>query len=400
MSVTTIYLVGCSAEKLSGKHRAEELYVSERFKAARMLVRAVDAKWEILSGKYGLLKPTELVTSYDQSLEKAPASEQAEWSAKVATALRKRHPKICSFVILADAAYYEGWLPEILALGYEIHVPCRNLRGRLIDWISDAMPTSPRRQMLEKTYAALEPLWAQPTSFLRFADAKGSGWPSAGLYIFSDPHESRLFSKGAQKIIRIGTHGVSDGSASTLWQRLKAHKGDLSGLGNHRTSIFRLHVGTALIARDRLDCPSWGTVTKPDTHQLTQEEKIERLVSQYIAELYVSVLPITDVPSKRSDRAYIEQNLIAIMSGYPAPVECASDRWLGLHCANLAVRRSSLWNVNHTEESFDPGFLATLEFYVDVALGKRPAPVHSIAPPNWYEASQEGFTQSFLFEDT
>jgi hypothetical protein len=60
------------------------------------------------------------------------------------------------------------------------------------------------------------------------------------------------------KIMRIGTHAVSKGSSSSLWHRLKNHKGKEDLAGNHRGSIFRLHVGAALIKREGLSCPSWG----------------------------------------------------------------------------------------------------------------------------------------------
>jgi len=399
VSLTTTYFVGCSEEKRTGRHQAGKIYTSERFQAARSLVRANNADWAILSGKYGLVEADRVIEAYDLNLGSLSPVALKKWSTRVFAAIRKRHPQPCRIVVLADEAYFVGWLDRIIGLGYQVSVPTRRLSGLAADWMKSAMLAHPKRRMLEATYRMLEPVLAGTDSFQRFADCKGgSGWPSAGLYLFFDKTEPRLFSPALPKIVRIGTHGVSDGSVSTLWQRMKAHKGDLGGLGNHRTSIFRLHVGTALMVRNSLKCPSWGSATRPSPAELKQEAEIERAVSAYIGQLYVSVLPITDQASKRSDRAYVEQNLIAIMSGLPGPVECASERWLGFYCANPAVGQSSLWNVNHTEERFDPGFLSTLEYYVDVATGKRTASTQSIAPKNWYESSQEGFTQGRLFE--
>jgi hypothetical protein len=302
--------------------------------------------------------------------------------------------------VLADEPYYEGWIKRIMDMGYQVNIPLRRLVGSSKELLKAVLPQQPKRQMLEATYHMLEPLLASPARFLRFADCKGGEmWPDSGLYIFFDTAEPRLFAPTSPKIIRIGTHGVSSGSVSTLWQRMKAHKGDLNGLGNHRTSIFRLHVGTALIARDATECPSWGMKERPSSAELRKEAEVERAVSAYIGELYISVLPISDLASKRSDRAYIEQNLIATMSGLKGPVECASERWLGFQCANSAVGRSSLWNVNHTEERFDPGFLDRLEHFVEVAIGKKIPTEKSIAPINWYESSQEDFTQGRLFDE-
>jgi hypothetical protein len=60
-------------------------------------------------------------------------------------------------------------------------------------------------------------------------------------------------------VVRVGTHALKAGGSTTLWGRLSTHRGQLrSGGGNHRGSIFRLIVGTALIARDGHKFPTWG----------------------------------------------------------------------------------------------------------------------------------------------
>ncbi|HVT92885.1 MAG TPA: hypothetical protein VHD76_08570 [Bryobacteraceae bacterium] len=395
----TVFLVGCSAEKLAGKHPAEALYSSERFILARELVKASDVDWAILSGRHGLIAPSRLTAAYDFDLRKAPTAAQAEWSAGVTETIRRKYRRKTRFVVIADESYYAGWLAEVSALGHTVFIPSlRCAKSGVSAWLRFSRPTDVKRKMLEAVYACLSPLVTNAETFLSFQACKGGSlWPTAGVYLFFDTEQTRLFEASQPKVIRVGTHGVSDGSISTLWQRLKAHKGDLNGLGNHRTSIFRLHVGTALIRRGKLSCPSWGSVERPSAKELKSEADVERLVSDYIGRLHLCFLPITDPASKRSDRAYVEQNLIAIMSGPPGPVECAAEGWLGFDCTHRAVQSSSLWNVNHTEESFDPGFLKVLEHYVEVARGRRAAGVESLAPANWYESSQHGFTQGFLF---
>lgn len=60
--------------------------------------------------------------------------------------------------------------------------------------------------MLQATYSVLQPLLSSTDGFQRFADCKGEGkWPSAGLYLFTDIEEPRLFAPAMPKIIRIGT---------------------------------------------------------------------------------------------------------------------------------------------------------------------------------------------------
>jgi len=50
------------------------------------------------------------------------------------------------------------------------------------------------------------------------------------------------------RVVRVGTHGLKTGSTSTLWGRVHQHRDTREGGGNHRGSVFRLHVGQALAA--------------------------------------------------------------------------------------------------------------------------------------------------------
>lgn len=74
------------------------------------------------------------------------------------------------------------------------------------------------------------------------------GWPTHGVYFFFEDGELRA--DGTPRVVRVGTHGLAITSRTRLWQRLAQHRGTLKGGGNHRASIFRRHVGTALIRRD------------------------------------------------------------------------------------------------------------------------------------------------------
>ena len=49
-------------------------------------------------------------------------------------------------------------------------------------------------------------------------------WPRRGVYFFFEPGENRSDSGSGLRIVRVGTHGVSSGSKSTLWQRLSQHR--------------------------------------------------------------------------------------------------------------------------------------------------------------------------------
>ena len=71
---------------------------------------------------------------------------------------------------------------------------------------------------------------------------------------------------------------------------------------------------------------------------------------------------VHDPPSPDSQRAYIERNAIALLSGYATQTaDKPSQRWLGHHSDRERVRLSGLWNNNHVDEQYEPSFLAVME---------------------------------------
>jgi len=73
-----IFLVGCSANKLDGFHKAQELYNSTRIKFAINQSRETNSSLFILSAKYGLLKHDAMVPNYDLVMDGKRAAELVE----------------------------------------------------------------------------------------------------------------------------------------------------------------------------------------------------------------------------------------------------------------------------------------------------------------------------------
>lgn len=106
---------------------------------------------------------------------------------------------------------------------------------------------SANRADLDHFYSLLERLRKLPHQGRSLGEYTGRvPWPIRGVYFFLEPGEYRTQNSDAPRVVRVGTHAVSVGSKSTLWGRLRAHCGSQSGTGNHRGSIFRLHVGAAM----------------------------------------------------------------------------------------------------------------------------------------------------------
>lgn len=184
-------------------------------------------------------------------------------------------------------------------------------------------------------------------------------WPRRGVYFFMESGELRSDTGTGQRVVRIGTHAVSQGSRTRLWNRLSQHRGQAqSGGGNHRGSIFRLIVGNGLMARDGHQLPSWGKGSTAPAAIRAGEIELEREVSNVLGAMPLLWLAVDDDAGKESLRGYIERNAIALLSNYrKEPLDPASESWLGRHCNRERVRESGLWNSNYVDERYDPAFL-------------------------------------------
>jgi hypothetical protein len=60
----TTYLVSCVSKKGAAAASAKNLYVSEWFLRVRRYVEATGCPWFILSAKYGLIDPNQIIAPY------------------------------------------------------------------------------------------------------------------------------------------------------------------------------------------------------------------------------------------------------------------------------------------------------------------------------------------------
>ena len=210
-------------------------------------------------------------------------------------------------------------------------------------------------------YAHLHELERRIGGFRALADSHGRmGWPERGIYFFFDAGENRSASGAGSRVVRVGTHALTATALTSLWIRLRQHRGTLHPPGgNHRGSIFRLLVGEALIHRGlAVPVDSWGRGSTAPGSVRETERPVEVQVSRYIGALPILFLPITDAPGPDSKRSYIERNAIALLSGYAAhSVDPPSAAWLGLSSSRERVRQSGLWNNNHVDEEYSPDFV-------------------------------------------
>lgn len=198
-----------------------------------------------------------------------------------------------------------------------------------------------------------------------------SGWPPRGVYFFFESGELRA-DEVTPRVVRAGTHAVSSGSRTILWNRLRTHRGHGDGSGNHRGSIFRLRVGQALLTTKQYPMEivqSWGRGGTAAKYVRLAETSLEKDVSNYVGQMPFLWLELDDEPSPNSKRAYLERNSIALLSNFgKPPIDAPSDVWLGRRSPEPTICESGLWNTNHVGEAYDPAFL---DFFAEVVRSQR-----------------------------
>lgn len=230
-----------------------------------------------------------------------------------------------------------------------------------------SLPFEKRLGYVRDFYALLDELCvvAGGTRTLN-AESARSKLPQRGVYFFFERSELRTHSGHSLRVVRVGTHALKAGAQSTLWSRLRQHKGSMaSGGGNHRCSIFRLIVGDALLARRGESHPTWGDGSNAPTDVKARELDLEREVSTVIRDMPFICLPVNDEAGPQSMRRAIERNAIALLSNVDRDaVDPPSNAWLGSWCRHGQAHKAGIWNSDHVDAAFEPGSLDIMSMLV------------------------------------
>lgn len=386
--VNTVCLVACTSRKGDQPAAAEFIYRSPLFSAARSYAERRGDQWFILSAKHGLLSPNDVIEPYNESLLSQSDAQRQEWAERVGQAFDVRVPAGGRVIFLAGSAYRSHLAPKFQSEGRETAAPMSALGiGSQVAWLQKVEREHARLLHIDRFYALLTRIAALSTGPNRKLSQQttASVQQQRGIYFFFEDGEMRMTAPFQHRVVRIGTHAVSQGSKATLWNRLRTHRGGGDGHGNHRGSIFRLHVGESLIRRSELEpiFSTWGKGQSAPAEVRSAEEEIELAVSEHIGEMPVVWLEVADESSADSDRAYIERNFISLLAGPTGPLDLPSGNWLGRWSSREAITYSGLWNVNHVYEEFDARSLDVFEQYIEIAEGRCGSTGLSLAPSGW-----------------
>lgn len=396
-----ICLIACVSLKDTRKMRAGDIYLSPLFKKAREFASNNFDRWYILSAKHGLISPDMVIEPYEKTLNKMSREDRRKWAENVFGEIKKYTKAIDEITFLAGLPYRQDLTPLLLKRGNKICVPMEGMGiGKQLQWLTKHDIAARKQGHLEDFYRLLKDLEKSLGGKQLFKNCNGRlSWPNRGVYFFFEPGESRTHHPKESRVVRVGTHMVSRGSKATFWNRLKTHRGTEDGGGNHRASVFRLHLGNAIIRRSagEISLTSWSKGQSALPEIRAAELNLEQKVSEYIGNMSLLWINVPDVAGPASDRAFIEKNSIALLSGLEGPIDIQSDGWLGNFSTNEAIRKSGLWNVNYTDYHYDNRFIDIFAKYVDAAGGRCPLPDNSIAPKDWYTADKGKDSRGQMF---
>lgn len=145
-SAADVVLIGCVRTKRDIASAAEELFVSPLFEGRRRYAVASGLPWYILSAKFGLLAPEDVIGPYDVYLADQSAAYRKAWGEFVTAQLEQRQPVLRgrTIEVHAGAAYVEPLRAPLAARGATLTTPLAHLRqGEQLAWYS-AGPRAPR----------------------------------------------------------------------------------------------------------------------------------------------------------------------------------------------------------------------------------------------------------------
>ncbi|MEM8519520.1 DUF6884 domain-containing protein [Janthinobacterium sp. CAN_S7] len=136
-----VYLVACSAGKVRADLvLARDLYNSQLFTLARRYAERSGDPWFILSAKYGLLDPAQLVTPYDESLNDKRTVERAAWGLLVEAQIKQLVCRNSDLIMLAGRAYRDPLQHRLEAQGHKVIVPMEGMAiGKQLQFLTRSL---------------------------------------------------------------------------------------------------------------------------------------------------------------------------------------------------------------------------------------------------------------------
>ena len=131
--IVLLALSGAQARRASP---ARELCTSRWFSFARAYAESHACPWLLLSARYGLVPPHQVITPYKADLAAMSAAERREWGREVGEAAQRTLPVTRQIVLLAGVRYVKCLLPYLEEIADEVCTPLAGLTvGYQCGWL-------------------------------------------------------------------------------------------------------------------------------------------------------------------------------------------------------------------------------------------------------------------------
>jgi hypothetical protein len=359
---------------------AGALYASPLYRKSLLAALDRSDRVYVLSAKHGVLDPQTITAPYDVTLKTMGRADRQEWGRVTGATLDSVLKRRDTVTLFCGEEYVEPLRADFVRIGVTTEEPLSMLSlGQRLQRLRELNSEVSLRQQAIRFSRLLHRLWLAQSGGRTIRDTNGKQtWPAKGLYFILEPTHAISGSR-MPRIVRVGTHAVSAGSKTSLWDRLSTHRGTGNGGGSHRSSIFRLHVGRALVKQDpsRAWPATWSKGQSAPAAIRSGEEQLERLVSEVIGEMNLLWLNIDDEAGPASERGYLERNAIGLLSRIGLLNPSTRSTWLGRLSPDWRIAASGLWNLNHVFMKPDDDFLDRLEVAIDNTIGR----VSTRSPP-------------------
>jgi len=160
--------------------------------------------------------------------------------------------------------------------------------------------------------------------------------PRNGIYFFFEKGEK--IEQGVERIVRVGTHKVDD----RFRGRIRQHYGNRSSLrGNKNASVFRKHVGGALLRRDNPRDERLGEWLKQGGRSYLE---VEARVSECLRNNFTFCCFTVE---GQGNRLNLEKGIIALLAKHP--LGRPTTDWLGKYAYEQRIGQSGLWNTQQLD---------------------------------------------------
>jgi hypothetical protein len=106
--------------------------------ATRELVERSGSPWFVLSAKYGLVSPDEILAPYDRTLNRMGKDERRAWASRVKAQMEQRLPATKRIIVFAGQKYREFLMDYLRGRGALVHVPLQDFRiGEQLAWLAE-----------------------------------------------------------------------------------------------------------------------------------------------------------------------------------------------------------------------------------------------------------------------